>query len=101
MTFTRANIRNTVERRTNDRRLAGYVFGLDEWIAHVKKNYVAWPKFDRRQSTRRTSERRQNVSDKNARAHNSSYNPRVDYSSDLLTKDERLFFDHLFKNKKS
>ena len=100
MTFTRTNIRDTVERRINDRRLVGYVFGLEEWIAHVKKNYVAWPKFDRRQSTRRTSERRQNVN-KNARSANSSYNSSVDYSSDLLTKDERLFFDHLFKNKKS
>ena len=97
MTFTRTNIRKTVvERRINDRRLVDYVFGLEEWIAHIKKNYIAWPKLDRRQSTRRTSERRQNVN-KNARSANSS----IDYSSDLLTKDERLFFDHLFKNKKS
>jgi hypothetical protein len=92
-TQNRRNERKKLERRLEDRRQANLEFGSPEWVSYVKKNYVAWPKNDRRESLRRTGERRlvfQNA--KNLKK------LKDDYSSDLLTNEERLFFDQLFVN---
>ena len=99
-TITRTTTRDSSERRVNDRRQVDYEFGSPEWIEHVKKNYVAWPKVDRRQATRRTAERRQDGS-QSQHLSNSSNPLEIDYSSDLLTQDERIFFDNLFKKDES
>ncbi len=93
-TQNRKSDRKKPERRLEDRRQAGLDFGSSEWIDYVKENYVAWPKNDRRESLRRTGERRQVF--QNAKSLNQSKNSKDDYSSELLTKEERLFFDQLF-----
>lgn len=95
LTHTRTNTRKATERRVSDRRRFDYKFASPEWIKLVKRTYVAWPKFDRRLSIRRISERRQ-LTTENVDA----YSKKFDYSSDLLTNDERLFFDNLFKKDK-
>ena len=88
---TRHNSRDTHERRIEDRRHVDFQFGSPEWIKHVQKDYVAWPKVDRRKATRRAGERRQS---------NPSSSKHHDYSSELLTNEERMFFDNLFFNSK-
>ena len=90
-TQIRQNSRDQNERRVEDRRNVDFKFGSPEWIKHVQKDYFAWPKEDRRKPTRRAGERRQSQSS------NSIHH---DYSSDLLTQEERLFFDNLFFNNK-
>lgn len=46
-------------RRLHDRRILPYAFSSMEWVANIKNNYLAWPKDDRRQVSRRcTLERR-------------------------------------------
>ena len=87
----RKSTRKKNERRIQDRRQVEFEFGSLQWIEHVKKNYVAWPKIDRRNETRREGERRLENSQK---AHNNN----DDYSSDLLTEEEKLYFNHLFMN---
>lgn len=89
---SRENTRNKIERRVLDRRQLDYEFNSPQWIEHVKENYLAWPKTDRRRKARRAGERRQIQQDSPT---SSSY-IHLDYSSDLLTREERLFFDHLF-----
>ena len=89
LTQIRKNTRKESERRIKDRRQVEFEFGSPQWIAEVKKNYVAWPKTDRRESTRRDGERRTKNSGK-------PQNLTHDYSSDLLTEEEWLYFNHLF-----
>lgn len=90
---TRQDTRNKVERRLEDRRKVDYKFGSPEWITYVKKTYAAWPKEDRRQAIRRDGERRQGQQEPTNTDH-----IHHDYSSDLLTDEEKLFFDNLFLN---
>ncbi len=88
----RNNERDTFERRCQDRRQVDFIFASTEWVDHVKKDYVAWPKLDRRHNARRDGERRDNIQE-------FSGGFTTDYSSDLLSKEERLFFNELFTNK--
>lgn len=83
--------RKTFERRVKDRRQVDLEFNSPKWIEHIKKNYAAWPKIDRRISFRRDHERRDD-----AQKAQISGNSNDDYSSNLLTKEERLYFDELF-----
>jgi len=55
----RKNLRRLSKtRRVADRRVVPYEFGTPEWEENIKKNYLAWPKTDRRKQDRRVSERR-------------------------------------------
>ena len=90
---TRKNERKNHERRVRDRRLIDFKFGSAKWIEQVKLNYVAWPKTDRRQFARRDGERRDEGQEKNQ-----SGSFHHDYSSDLLSAEEKLYFDQLFMN---
>lgn len=55
----RKNLRRLAKtRRVSDRRIVPYEFGTPEWEEHIKKNYMAWPKVDRRKKDRRLNERR-------------------------------------------
>lgn len=79
------------ERRIHDRRQVTYEFGSPEWIEHVKKNYIAWPKTDRRIAVRRDDE---NPYD--SREENQSRSSEDDFSGDLLSTEEKLYFNKLF-----
>jgi hypothetical protein len=46
-------------RRIADRRNISYPFGSSEWQEHIKNNYLAWPKSERRQFNRRNVGRRE------------------------------------------
>ncbi|MCP3851252.1 MAG: hypothetical protein GY694_13575 [Gammaproteobacteria bacterium] len=98
LTQMRSNQRVDSERRIQDRRRVNYVFNSSKWIKNIKNHYVAWPKVDRRQNIRRDGERRYVIKQQDVigSQHYNLYNN--DYSSDLLTKEERLYFDELFLN---
>ena len=91
LTQIRKNERNQFERRIQDRRLVDFKFSSREWVKHIKQNYAAWPKVDRRKTSRRDGERRFNVRDEEQLRHH-----KHDYSSDLLSEEEKLYFDQLF-----
>ncbi len=40
-------------RRLHDRRIVPYAFGSSEWVENIKNHYLARPKDDRRQVSRR------------------------------------------------
>ncbi len=85
-TPTTINSRKATERRVDDRRHVKHEFNSPLWIEHVQLYYVAWPRFERREATRRKNERRHRRSEiLNARG-------------EVLTTEEKLFFDHLFSN---
>lgn len=54
----RGSRRTLADRRKADRRVCPYEFGSPEWIEHIQKNYLAWPKVDRRKTERRIENRR-------------------------------------------
>lgn len=83
-TSTTKNNRKGTERRLDDRRHVKYEFNSPLWIEHAKLYYVAWPRFERREATRRQDERRH------------SRSASLDAHSGLLTEEEKLFFDNLF-----
>ena len=83
-TSTTKNNRKGTERRVDDRRHVEYEFNSPLWIEHVKLYYVAWPRFERREATRRQDERRH--------SHSEVLNAR----GGLLSAEEKLFFDRLF-----
>ena len=85
------NSRKNTERRISDRRHVEYEFNSPLWIEHVKLYYVAWPRFERRETMRRKSERRQIIA-KNLHTRGGA----SDYASELLTAEEKLYFDTLF-----
>ncbi|MCW8930753.1 MAG: hypothetical protein OQL19_10990 [Gammaproteobacteria bacterium] len=92
LTEMRQKQRNEFERRVHDRRQNDFKFNSVQWVKHVRQTYAAWPKKDRRQVSRRDGERRHIDQMK----YQSSYF--TDFSSDLLSKEERLYFDELFTN---
>jgi len=100
LTPDKTTSRQEIERRIDDRRQDNNEFNSPQWIKHMRRAYVSWPKFDRRKTSRRSNERRQsNVGSLGSL--NFPYNHEVDYFSDLFTKEEKLFFVDLFKDKKS
>jgi len=54
----RGSRRALTDRRKTDRRVCPYEFGSLEWVEHIQKNYLAWPKVDRRKTERRIENRR-------------------------------------------
>lgn len=54
----RGSRRSFMDRRKTERRVCPYEFGSPEWVEHIQKNYLAWPKSERRKMERRTEDRR-------------------------------------------
>ena len=88
--------RSTVTRRIADRRVVPYEFGSPEWIENIKKNYLAWPKTNRRTMNRRSDDRRS----PDRRSQHSSEQSRSErkYSRILLTSEERKLIEDLYLN---
>ena len=98
-TQIRQHPRTAVERRVAYRRIFTYEFGSPEWLEHVQKSYAAWPREDRRKKIRRDGERRKNPISAQSAVNYSSH-IHQDYTCDLLSQEEKLFFDNLFSKKK-
>lgn len=93
----RKNLRRSSKtRRISDRRVAPYEFGTPEWEEYIKKNYMAWPKTDRRQRERRVNERR--VPDRRHNHAQPSERSQFErkYSRILLTPEERKLIEDLY-----
>ncbi|MFZ2311112.1 MAG: hypothetical protein WAV82_00685 [Methylobacter sp.] len=86
--------RTSMPRRTANRRTAPYPFGSPEWIENVKKNYVDWPKSDRRDVNRRSNERR--APDRRHQHFAEQRRSELKYSQILLTKEERQLIEDLY-----
>lgn len=86
--------RTSMSRRTADRRTAPYPFGSPEWVENVKKNYVAWPKLDRRDANRRHNERR--APDRRHQQLSEQHRSELKYSDILLTQEERQLIEDLY-----
>ncbi len=99
LTPNRTSTREESERRTEDRRVDNNEFNSLQWVENMKINYVSWPKFDRRENTRRNNERRQNTIE-DFDLLNAQNEDKKDISSNVLTKEEKLFFVSLFNDNK-
>jgi hypothetical protein len=86
--------RSTVTRRISDRRIVNFEFGSPEWVENIKKNYLAWPKTNRRTMERRADDRRS----PDRRDHQASERSRSEkkYSRILLTSEERKLIEDLY-----
>lgn len=84
------------ERRQNERRKITDVFGSDEWLAAVQKDYHMWPKTERRRKDRRYHERRHY----NRRQHQVSQPRPIRLFSDaaLLTEEEKQMLNALSRH---
>ncbi|MFA5982498.1 MAG: hypothetical protein WC782_00630 [Methylococcaceae bacterium] len=85
-------------RRVTDRRSVPYEFGTPEWIEHIQKNYLLWPKInrrineDRRANDRRAVDRReQQISEQRSRSEKK-------FSRILLTLEEKRLIEDLYLN---
>ena len=92
----RKKCRRTTERRVEDRRVNPYEFGSAEWIANMKKDYVAWPKIDRRKKTRRHEERR-GYQRRHMVLRNQDFSKKRSMVS-ILSKEEKELFIDIFKD---
>lgn len=99
LTPNRTSTREESERRAEDRRVDNNEFNSLHWVENMKINYVSWPKFDRRENTRRNNERRQNTIE-DFDLLNAQNEDKKDISSNVLTKEEKLFFVSLFNDNK-
>jgi len=88
--------RMATPRRIKDRRTTPFAFGSLEWVENIKSNYLAWPKQDRRESSRRCEERR----DHDRRHQQLTENMRSlqKYSTILLTREELKLIEDLYKS---
>lgn len=91
----RKDLRRSREtRRVSDRRVAPYQFGSEQWIEHVKENYVAWPRHDRRGEGRRTADRR--APDRRRQQLSEQRRSQRKYSEILLTREELKLIEDLY-----
>ena len=70
--------------------LRGPLYGTPEWIAYIQKNYLLWPKQDRRRSDRRQQDRR-NISfeRRNRDSQRRLYRSQQKNIQDILTDEEK------------
>jgi len=94
--WRRDSRRSSMSRRLKDRRYIPYPFGSAEWIDNIKKAYLAWPKFDRRDENRRANERRE--LDRRSRQDSEQTRSEQKYSPILLTQEERKMIECLYLN---
>jgi hypothetical protein len=93
----RKNLRRLAKtRRIADRRVVPYEFGTPEWEENIKKNYLAWPKTDRRKQDRRVAERR--VPDRRQNQLQTIERSRLErkYARILLTPEERKLIEDIY-----
>lgn len=88
--------RSNESRRKEERRTNNFLFGSAEWIENIQQFYLAWPKTDRRKQERRTTERR--ASDRRQRQLNEQQFSQTKYSPSILTHEERMLIEDLFRN---
>jgi hypothetical protein len=77
-----------------DRRKIPYPFDSEEWVENIKKNYLAWPKANRRDSSRRGDERR--VSDRRQQLLSEQSRSEKKFSMILLTQEERKLIEDIY-----
>ncbi len=89
--------RRECERRLDERRLVHFVFGSVEWQKNIERQYVMWPRTDRRALDRRALERR-NISRRQSagRFKNSAGLSKQVNTGDILSKEERAMIADLF-----
>jgi len=89
--------RRECERRLDERRLVHFLFGSIEWQKNIERQYVMWPRTDRRALDRRALERRNISRRQSPGCFNNS--PRLSQpvnSGDILSKEERAMLADLF-----
>ncbi|MCF6203032.1 MAG: hypothetical protein L3J59_05070 [Methylococcaceae bacterium] len=90
--------RRRAERRAKERRVITYAFGSPEWINAIQKDYLLWPKEDRRGKDRRNNSRRQGKRRTKNAAIPESTNTSQMYS--LLTTEEKQMLNELSQSNK-
>jgi len=93
----RQSKRRECERRLDERRLVGFLFGSTEWRQNIEKQYLMWPRMDRRSLDRRALERR-NISRRQSTEVFTKRQPIVKKNNarDILTTDEKAMLAGLF-----
>ena len=94
----RQGIRRECERRMDERRLVGIVFGSSEWRQNIERQYLMWPREDRRSLDRRSAERRSIARRQPGETHTKSQS-RVNknMARDILNTDEKAMLAGLFQ----
>lgn len=92
--FRRNPRRSSTTRRTSDRRNIPYPFGSPEWVENIKKNYLAWPKSNRREASRRHNERRE--PDRRQQQLSEQRRSEQKFSKILLTQEEKKLIEDLY-----
>lgn len=93
----RKNLRRISKtRRIADRRVCPHLFGTTEWERHIKDNYLAWPREDRRKDERRSRERRLPDRRKNQFQPHERNNFEKKYTRFFLTPEERVLLEDLY-----
>lgn len=91
--------RSNETRRVADRRSVPYPFGSPQWLEHIQKNYLAWPKEDRRGKSRRANDRRSPDRRSPDRRQHKLSEQRLSarkYSKILLTREELKLIEDLY-----
>ncbi len=92
--FRRTPRRLAMTRRASDRREVIYPFGSPEWVENIKQYYLAWPKSNRRDTSRRSEERR--AIERRERLLSEQRRSEIKYSAILLTHEERKLIEDLY-----
>jgi len=91
----RHNLRRSVmTRRMTDRREIPYPFGSPEWEENIKKHYLAWPKANRRNVSRRSDDRR--VLERRDQLLSEQRRSEKKHSPILLTQEEKKLIEDLY-----
>lgn len=88
--------RSSMTRRITDRREIPYPFGSREWVENIKNHYLAWPKSNRRDTSRRNNERR--AAERRLEQLSEQRRSEKKYSTILLTREERKLIEDLYLN---
>ncbi len=92
--FRRKSRRSSTTRRMDDRRKIPYPFGSPEWVENIKNHYLAWPKANRRDMSRRSNERR--AIERRQQLLSEQRRSEKKYSPVLLTQEERKLIEDLY-----
>lgn len=88
--------RRRAERRAKERRIITHTFGSPEWISAIQKDYLLWPKEDRRGEDRRNNSRRQGK----RRIKNAAIPESTNLMYNLLTTEEKQMLNELSQSNK-
>lgn len=86
--------RSSMTRRIKDRRTVPYQFGSPEWVENIKRNYLAWPKSNRREQDRRSDDRR--LPDRRQSQISERIRSEKKYARILLTAEERKLIEDMY-----